>query len=195
MQPVAPLAGAAQPIATERAPAPPPRDPIAMIEAFAVGAAGTGGAADTAGGGLGAELFLVRALGLRLGGAIRAGTAATAQATLLDIAATGGLVLHPVRAGPSRPLGFSLRVDYLLMRQSMAHLSADDPSPATQARWLSGVDAVIDVEWLFAPQVGLMLGLGAEDVFASTYVNVREVRVATIPALRGLGEAGLRTQF
>jgi len=125
----------------------------------------------------------------------RSGSLDVAEATLFAFTAASGIAFHPWQASRSRPIDLSVRADYLLVRQSATHFDSDDPSPASQARWLSGVDAFVDASWLFSSDVAVVAGLGLEDVLAPTYVNVRQVRVATIPPLRVVAELGVRLRF
>jgi hypothetical protein len=78
------------------------------------------------------------------------------------------------------------------MRQSISRLSGDN---AGADRWLSGVDGVVEGDWLFAPNVEVVLGLGLADMFASTDIDVHREKVASIPPLRALGELGFRLRF
>jgi hypothetical protein len=117
-----------------------------------------------------------------------------ADATTLYLLGTAGVALHPLRARPGRPIGLALRVDYVGMRQSISILSKNT-SPGGKDRWLSGVEGVVEGDWLFAPDVEVVLGLGLADMLASTYVQVPGVPVVTIPPLRGLAEAGFRLRF
>jgi hypothetical protein len=119
-----------------------------------------------------------------------AGTVPDADATTLYLLATAGVALHPVRARPGRPLGLALRADYVGMRQSISRFSGEG-----RDRWLSGVAGVVEGDWLFAPDVEVVLGLGLADLFAPTYVDVQGVTKATIPPVRALAEAGFRLRF
>ena len=181
------------PTPTPIPPGSPDHLPSALVEVTGLGA--IGGDANGLGAAGGAHWFALRPLSLRVGGGVLAGSLARVQGTTTTAFASAGLSLHPWRAVPDRPFGLSVRVDYLVLRQSITHFSPDDPSPATLARWLSGVDAAVEVEWLFAKDVGALLGAGIVDVFDATFVDLRDVRVATIPPVRGFAEAGLRIRF
>jgi hypothetical protein len=140
-----------------------------------------------------AQWFPASVASLRLGVGALGGTVPEAG-TSLYLLGTAGVALHPVRARVGRPFGLALRVDYVGMRQSISSFSAST-SPSGYDRWLSGVDGVVEGDWLFATDVEVVLGLGLADVFAPTYVDVQGTRVATIPPLRGLGEVGFRLRF
>ena len=88
-----------------------------------------------------------------------------------------------------------MRADYVLSHLSLTHFDDDEPSPVTQARWLSGVAAVVDAGWLFADAVEAVAGLGLEDDFGTTEVDDKGRQVATIPSLRLVGEGGVRLRF
>jgi hypothetical protein len=76
----------------------------------------------------------------------------------------------------------------------MTHFAASDGGPATMGRWMSGMEAIAGVEWVFPP-MALIAGIGAEDVFSPTYIQVRGQAVATLPPLRGVAEGGFRVWF
>ncbi len=108
---------------------------------------------------------------------------------------SAGIAVHPWQPTRSDPFTVSFRVDYLLVRESAAHFDSDDPSPVALVRWLSGVDTFIDAGWLLSSQIAVVAGVGLEDVWSPTYVNVRDVRVATLPPLRAVAEAGFQLRF
>ena len=174
---------------------PPPHRPRVEIDLFAVGGVGIAGDATGAGGGGAVGWLVTEGLSLRLGASERAGSINAAEATVSTLLLDGGLTWHPWRTTPSRPLGLSLRAGYLVVRQAATHFDSDDPEPVTQARWLSGVEAVAEGSWALSSEIQALVGLGFEDVFAPTHVNVRNVEVATLPPLRAVGEAGFRLRF
>jgi hypothetical protein len=78
----------------------------------------------------------------------------------------------------------------------MTHVSTLNPAESTTlSRWQSGLGAVVELEWLLASEVDVIVGGGIEDVFDPTYVNVRGVQVTTIPPLRLVAEVGVRARF
>jgi hypothetical protein len=161
-----------------------------VLDVVGLGTVGVGGTAEGLGALAAGQWFPASAVSLRLGAGAVAGTMPEAEATTLYLLGTAGVALHPVRARPGRPLGLGLHVDYVGMRQSMSRLSGGGYD-----RWLSGVEGVVEGDWLFAPDVEVVLGLGLADMFATTYVDVQSVRVATIPPIRALGEVGFRLRF
>ena len=169
------------------------RPDVVAIDVVGLGAAG--GDFDTLGAAASVQWLPVSWLGLRLGGGARAGNVQSAQATTLTLLGSAGAVLYPLRASASRPFGVWIRADYVLQRPSLTHFSAQTPSSATQERWMSGMDALVGVEWRFSSEVGLLAGIGGEDVFSTTYVQVQGAPVATLPPLRGVAEVGFRLGF
>jgi hypothetical protein len=138
--------------------------------------------------------FVQRQFSMRVGGAIRGGTVGAAEASTLTAFVSAGAAFHAWRATTDRPFGGSVRLDYLLLDQAMTHF-VPGGSSQSQARWLSGLDVLVDGSWRFVPDVEAILGVGLEDVFAPTYVTLQGARVATLPELRALAEAGLRLRF
>jgi len=154
------------------------------------------GTAEGLGAAAAAQWFPLSALSIRLGAGALGGTLSEAEATTLYLVGTAGVAVHPLRARAGRPFGLALRVDYVVMRQSISSLSSgEEGGPTAHDRWLSGVDGVVEGDWLFATDVEVVLGLGLADVFAPTYVDVHGTRVATITPLRALGELGFRLRF
>ena len=169
------------------------RPDVVAVDVVGLGAAG--GDFATLGAAASVQWFPASWLGLRLAGGARAGNVQPAQATTITLLGSAGAVLYPLRAAASRPFGVWIRADYVLERPSLTHFSSETPSSATQERWMSGMDALVGVEWRFSSEVGLLAGIGGEDVFSTTYVQVQGVSVATLPPLRGVAEAGFRLGF
>jgi hypothetical protein len=127
---------------------------------------------------------------------VRGGTLSlpgAAHANTLAFSASAGVAFHAWRATPSRPVGASLRADYVLVRESATGCDSPECSP----HLLSGFDGYIDGDWLFARGAEVVLGIGLEDALASTEVFVRGKPnpVTIIPPLRVVGEAGVRLWF
>jgi hypothetical protein len=167
---------------------------VFQLDVTGLGATGVDGGLEY-GGGAAARWFVLPRVSVRLGGGARTGSVPAADASLLTLLATAGVALHPWRATASHPLGMSVRVDYLLANQQMTHFSGDEPAPVTISRWLSGLDGLVEGQWFFARDIGLIAGVGAEDVFGTTTVSMRGPLVASIPPLRGVGEIGLLISF
>jgi len=169
-------------------------DGLIAIDVLSMGATGIGGDAGGFGAGAAVHWFVRRQFSMRVGGGIRGGTVGAADASTLTAFASVGAVFHAWEATPDRPFGGSVRLDYLLLDQAMTHFVSGG-SNQSEARWLSGLDVLVDGSWRFASDVDAILGVGLEDVFAPTYVNLQGARVATLPALRVVAEAGLRLRF
>jgi hypothetical protein len=165
------------------------------IDVTAAGSTGLGGSGQTAGGAVGIQWRFVGPFSARVGLSERIGSIDVAQVSLTNAIATAGIAVQPWPTGPSRRIGLSARIEYLLAVQTASHNDSDDPSPVTRSRWLSGADAYLDVTWLITPQIGLLLGAGLEDVFSPTRFYVRDVPIATLPPLRGVGEGGFKLRF
>jgi hypothetical protein len=179
-------------VASSHAPAGDPRRLEAVdLDVLAIGAAG--GDDESVGAVLAAQWFFLRPVALRIGGGARAGNIPAAEATTVTLVGNAGLVVHFLRATPRQRLGLWLRADYVASRLSVTHLQ--DTHPATLDRWVSGADAVVGVDWRFTPEVGLVAGVGGEDLFSKTYVQVAGVPVASLPPLRAVAEAGFRLRF
>jgi hypothetical protein len=155
------------------------------------------GVSDGIGGGAAASWFVLNGVALRLGAGMRAGAVSVASTNTLTISASAGVAFHAWRATPSRPIGASLRADYVVVRESATNcMDGPGSTDCTSPRLRSGIDGYIDGDWLFAHGAEIVLGVGLEDVLASTEVTVLAGNVrATIPPLRVVGEAGVRLRF
>lgn len=171
------------------------RDPRLAVDLLGAGATGIAGSASTAGGGGALEWFVLRPVSLRLGAIDRAGSLDVAEAHMSTFVASAGVALHPWQPTRAEPFAVALRADYLVARESVTHFDSDDPSPVTQARWVSGVDTFVDANLLLSSQIAVVAGVGIEDVWSPTYVYVRDVRVATLPVFRAVAEAGFQLRF
>jgi hypothetical protein len=182
-------------IAEKAAPEAAPRELHYAMDFFGMGAAGLGGNVQTAGGGAALETFLTPRFAVRIGGAVRGGDVGGAPARTITLLATAGVELHPWPATASHVFGASLRADYVLMNQTVTHHSASGADLSTMMRTLSGVDAMVDLQWRLGANVDLMVGVGVEEMLATTYVDMNGARVATIPPVSLIAEGGLRLRF
>ncbi|HEX4449028.1 MAG TPA: hypothetical protein VH044_19945 [Polyangiaceae bacterium] len=165
------------------------------LDLVGVGAAALGADLQTAGGGAALDVEVVPWLSVRIGGAIRAGKVMEAQARSLALFASAGLSLHPWPSSPTKLFSAALRVDYVLMNQTVTHYSATGADVSTRARTLSGIDVLLESEWRLGKGVDVLAGAGIEDVMATTYMDLNGVRVATLPPLNGIAEVGMRLRF
>ena len=165
------------------------------LDVLGVGAASFGADMATAGGGAAFDARLVPWVSVRVGGAVRAGKVVSAQARALELLAWAGVALHPWPSSPSRFFTASLRADYVLMNQMLTHYSATGADLSTRARALSGVDVLVEGEWRLGEAADILTGAGVEDRLATTHVDLDGTRVATVPPLSGVAEAGVRLRF
>jgi hypothetical protein len=163
-----------------------------MLDLLVVDASGDAGGL---GGGAAVAWSPVPAVALRLGGGGRSSTLDAAQSSALTLFASAGVVLRPWRATHAQPFELSVRVDYVLSHLSLTHFDGDEPSPVTQARWLSGAAAIVEAGWLFATTVEAVAGVGFQNDFGTTEVDDKGAQVAIIPSLRLVGEGGVRVRF
>ena len=182
----------------EEKPAPDTNPPGGLHYAmgfFGLGAAGLGSNVLAAGGGAAFETFLTSRFGVRIGGAVRGGDVDGAPARTLTLMATAGLELRPWPTSSARALGASLRADYVLMNQTVTHSSTSGTDLSTMARPLSGLDVVAGAEWRLGESADLVTGVGLEEMFATTYVDLNGRHMATLPPLTAFAEAGVRLRF
>jgi hypothetical protein len=157
---------------------------------FALGSAGSG-----VGGTVGVRWFPFRRLGFRLGGRARFGEVGRAQAASSAFAASAGVVAPIIDPGDRGRLGLSLRADALLLYESLAHLSPDDPEPVDLGRLLPGAAALAEVRWSLSPTVALLFAAGPEVAFGETQVFVRQVKVTELAPWRLAIQGGLIAAF
>jgi hypothetical protein len=165
------------------------------LDMFAVGAAGLSAGVETAGGGGALEAFLLPSFALRFGGAVRAGSLTAARGSVLTLLGSAGIAIRPWRPTPARALGAALRLDYVIVSESLSHDSPAGPTASTRSRALSGADAIVEFDWLCAPSVEILLGAGVEEMFATTHIDLNGALAATLPPTSALAEAGLRLPF
>jgi hypothetical protein len=179
-------------IAPAATPAPPERW---AVDAAAEGGLAVGGAGSGVGGTAGVRWARWRRLSLRVGGRARFGEVGVAQASSTAYAFAAGAVVGIVPSQPGRRLALRLRLDALLLHESLTHLSSDDPAPVRRGRFLPGAAALAEVTWSLSPSVALMLAAGTEVAFGRTEVYVHDVVVTTLPPLRLLAQGGLLARF
>ena len=175
--------------------APAAAAPNVFVDVYGIGTVGVGGTAQGIGAAAAGRWFALPMLAFRVGGGALAGTVSEADATTLYLMGTAGIAFHPFRARPGRPVGAALRVEYVLERQSMSRVASSPTTPGSYERWLSGASAMLEGDVLFAPNVEVVLAVGAVDLFSPTYVDVQGAQVATLPAVRAQGELGFRIRF
>jgi hypothetical protein len=130
------------------------------------------------------------AVAVRGGASLRAGNLQDGSGNTLTFAPEIGLRWGFLPTADRRPLGASMRVDYVAVYQTVSHPSA--AASGTQGIWMSGVGAAVDAELRISPGADLSVGMGLEEVFSATYVIVGGQQVGMLPATRALAEAGVR---
>jgi hypothetical protein len=165
------------------------------LEFFGTGAVGLGGSLQTGGAGAALETFPLPRFGVRIGGAVRMGDVADAQARTLALLGTAGVELRAWPSTESRVFGAALRADYVLMNQTVTHRSTSGDDVSTKARPLSGLDAILEVDWRLGASADVVVGAGIEDMFATTYIDLNGARMATLPPLSAVAQGGLRLRF
>jgi hypothetical protein len=177
---------------TPRTP-PPHGAPVATLSLMGVGA--VGGDAEGFGGALAGEWIALPWLALRVSGAVRAGSIDAAHSNTLAAYGGAGVVWRPIVATLARRFGFELRADYLLLYQSATRFATNSGSAETQSGGFSAIDGVAGASWLLAESVEALAGVGTEEVFGTRYIKVGDTRVAELPPLRLVIEAGIRARF
>jgi hypothetical protein len=197
-----PAAAAPEPVAAPAHPAEPaggrgsaPPDRRFALDLAAMGSVGIGGSALGAGPSLALRArvwgpFAVRAIGIARFGEIEA-----ASATASAIAGGGGVAWRFGQVGPSGRgrIDFALGADVMAMQ--LAVWSTTDGATARRDRWITAFDARLEVAWAVSTPVALFATFGPELLAGSTAVTVGGATVDHIPALRVVGELGVRAPF
>jgi hypothetical protein len=167
---------------------------VGMAELVGLGATGFGGTASGLGAEVGGRWLFQRSLSLRISGGLRRGDIPEASA-ISEVQFFGlGLAFEaPVSAGSRVALGG--RVNGLVLRHEVVHLSSDDREPDRKSRVLPGVVAVFEISWHFSSSAAFVAGLGSELAFGHTDILVKGREVTEIPPLRGLAELGIQAKF
>jgi len=203
----APAAEPIRPAAPARPEVGPPVRPFARAESaakprtrgavdvVAAGAMGVDGPAGGWGGSLSGRWYFATPWAARLGASARGGQVTEAQSTSLLIHAAAGVAWVPFPATRTTAFEWGARVDVLLMREQLTHFDSDDVVPVTSMRWLPGADAAVEGSWLFSPNAGFLGSFGAEFAFGRTDVTMHLEKVASIPPVRLVLQAGVRATF
>jgi hypothetical protein len=164
------------------------------IDVLGIGAVGLGGEAAGIGGALRGQWFFLPDFSIRVGGGARAGSISDLAAQSLTIFGSGGISWHPTTPSARHPfgLGGSLDVSALHQQLTLTNAAGVDES---QGRWLPAADLTMEGSFYFTDNIAIVAAIGAEMVFGKTDVLVGGQNVATLPPLRGIGEAGARIRF
>jgi hypothetical protein len=160
------------------------------LELVGVASAGVGGNATAFGGEVGARFRLASDLALHVGGGVRFGSDAAADATSNTARFDAGLAWDFAHAA-ARRLAFGIRIDAVVLRHALARTDRDEQG----VRWIPGVDAFLEAAWSFTSGGAVVLGAGPEVAFGTTHVVVGNTTVESIPPVRLLAFLGLRARF
>ena len=165
---------------------------LAMSWGVDLGLAATIGIGGTAGG-IGGVLALRRDLGrvvsARVAATITRGSVSEAQGSLTVIRPRAGVGLTLLRA---RSVVAGARVE---VGPWLHVVDRAGDGRTSGSRWLGGVETVAEVAWTVAPRLALTFDLGLDVAFGTTRVIVGDEERASIPILRGVGDAGVRLLF
>jgi hypothetical protein len=177
-----------------RAPTAPafPRPQWALDASFANGFA-IGGDGGGSGGTFGLRWLRVPRIGFRLGMLGRFDDMDKADATIVTLAGTAGVILELPRPHWER-VAFAVRLDALLLHEAMTRVSPGAPA-AKQSRRIPGASLLAEMRWSLSPTLAVLLAAGPEVAGGATHVFVRSREVGQLPPLRAVVEAGLVAGF
>jgi hypothetical protein len=165
----------------ETKPLPPsPRPKRWAVDAVATGA--LGGDATSLGPAAAVRSLLFDPLAIGVFAGVRFGDVGAAGARSTQWLFGAGLAVRLVHT-------LSLRADVLANRQELAR------GALSRSRWVGGTD--LRVEWSRAVtrSLAIVVSGGVEAMFGATPVRVGDVRVGTLPVLRGVADLGGRVRF
>jgi hypothetical protein len=170
-----------------------PPTPRRSLEFGGIASVGMAGPASGFGASAAVRLVLARPLWLRVFVAGRAGDVDAAQVSTrtVELGVGPSVALLP----RSTPWELGLRADVMLSYFGAAYLAANSLVPEHRSRWLGGCDFLGEIGFRFAGNTGMFVAGGVEAVLGPTDIYARGVRMAVVPAFRGVGELGLRTAF
>jgi len=195
--------GPPAPTATEPAPAAESRNspapafrPQLALDWLALAATDIDGEARGVGPAIALQVFVARPVSLRAGVGARWGEVGDAQASVLTVVPSAGVVVHALRATRGQRVGVSARLDYLLAYESLRRSTTDALGQFSRTRWLSGFDAFVEGSWLVTSDFEAVAGLGLEYVLGATHVDLQSSAqtriVATLAPLHAAAELGFR---
>jgi hypothetical protein len=164
------------------------------VRLVALGSTGLGGTAGGYGGSIAGEFFVTQAIAARLGFAGRQGAVPALNGHDLASYAALGVSFWPRRSSPDRRLAVGIRVDALVLNHSVTYVN-DKAANRQLSKWLPGIDALAEIALSVSSAVDVVTSLGIEAALGSSEIDIDAVPVDTIPALRGVGEVGIRISF
>jgi hypothetical protein len=205
VEPEAPVAreAAARPVARResvRAAAPAPRSRTFAIGLAAIAASGLGGPADGLGGMLEGVWYVRRRLALRIGLGLRRGDVLQLpEGRDLSASAAVGLEWWVLGGARDEGWGLGVRLDALALyhRTTAATAGGSAGAAEAQSETRPGADALVAAYLGLGRNLDLVAGAGLEAVDGPTdlRLHVTGSNVATIPAFRAVGFAGLRVAW
>jgi hypothetical protein len=177
--------------------APPPPPPIAhgwSMELGILGVLGLHGPAAGLGGTAGMRWHASSRWSFHLGARARAGQLQLAQASALTLGLGPGVICRLLPSGASRT-SLSARADLLMVHESVSRFSSQQTILVRKGHLRPGGNALLELDFRVTDSALFGLAAGVEGVLARTDVVVRGSRVAVLPPLRLITEAGLRVHF
>jgi hypothetical protein len=181
------------PPAPPPSPPPPPPPPPAprpqrwAIDAFATGA--LGGNATSLGPAAAARALLFDPLAIGIFTGLRFGDVGAAKARSTQWLLGAGVAVRLPLLKRESPMAISVRADVLANRQELAR------GALSRSRWIGGTDLRVEWSWAMTRAVAIVASAGLEAMFGATPVRVGDVRVGTLPVLRGVADLGGRVRF
>lgn len=163
------------------------------LEFSGVAANGFSGATAELGASAAIRFVLSEPLWLRVSVAGRAGEIPAAQANVRRAVAGLGISWSLLPEASRWEIG--LRADGLGAWMEVAHLSSDDVQRVRFHRWFGGGDALVTLGYRFSSLATFHASGGVEAMLGRTHVYTHDEEVAVVPYLRGVVEAGFRTNF
>ncbi len=177
--------------------APPPPPPISRgwsMELGILGALGLHGPAAGLGGTAGMRWHASTRWSFHLGGRARVGQLQLAQASAVTLGLGPGAICRLWPDGPSRT-SLSARADLLVVHESVSRFSSQQTTLVRKGHLRPGANALLELDFRVTDSALFGLAAGVEGVLARTDVVVHGARVAVLPPLRLITEAGLRVHF
>jgi hypothetical protein len=155
-----------------------------------MGTTGIGGEAEGLGGELGGTMALAPTFDVRASIGVTRGALASSDARLTVVRPRLGAGWNAARVGP---VSMGLRLDVgPCLHLVESHANA---SPTSGSRWVPAATGVVAIEWRLAPALEIIARIGAEVAFGTTRVLVGDEERGTIPAVRMVGQTGVRLLF
>lgn len=167
-----------------------------FLDAAVQGGIAVGGAGSGIGGTIGLGQRTSGRLGWRVGARARFGEIAAAQASSLSAGVSAGLAVTVRRAAMAgERFELDLRLEALLLYETLSHFSSDDAAAVRKGRLIPGAGLDVEARYILGPGAALVLGAGPEVAFGRTDVVVHEMMVSELVPLRVSVHGGLRVVF